>query len=174
MYGLLLVAIIGSTLLVFTLLKITTTMSVKIAAYALDFALVFGFACYLTHVNIASKLATGYMVIALDIAVALLATLIYGVLIVIIHNKLPRLSKVLNFIVVVLGVSVAFPLTIDFITSILKVLGIMNTTWTKLTIFADGFMNTVVHNAIIVLLSVPVFIGRMKYLNSKEVHNERV
>lgn len=166
-YGILLFVMFASVLMAITLFKITTTMSVKIAAYTLDFALVFGFACYFAHGLMASNFQVGNLIYLLDIAIGILAALTYGVLLVLIHHFLPRVSKVLNFFAVVLGVSVAFPLAIDFITTILKVIGVMDTTWSKLPIFVDNIKNIVAHNAIIVLLSIPVFIGRMKYLDKE-------
>lgn len=167
--AILVLSIFASVLMAITLFKIATIMSVKITAYAFDFALVFGFSWYLAHGLLARNFELGNMIYLFDIAIGTFVALTYGVLLVLIHNFFPKFSKVINFVAVVLGVSVAFPLAISFITDILKIVGVMNTSWTRLPIFADTFMNTVIHNAIIILLSIPVFIGRMKYLDTREI-----
>ena len=84
MYAILLMVIAFSVVAAITLFKLIAEYSVKISAYAIDFALVFGLSAYYIHQLVISKMVTGWMVYVLDIGVGILATLAYGILIVVI------------------------------------------------------------------------------------------
>lgn len=166
MLAILILSISLSVFAAITLFKLVSIYSVKLSAYALDFLLVFGVSAIYAHQLFINKLVSGWMVYACDIAVALLITLAYGILILIIHNKLPKVSYVLNFFIVLIGVSVAFPLALDLVSSLLKVLGVVKDSFTQISLFGNQTGNTILNYGIIVILAIPVYLGRMKYLNS--------
>jgi len=148
-----------------TLFKLIAEYSVKISAYAVDFALVFGLSAYYVHQFIVNKMVTGWMVYVLDIGVGILTTLAYGILIVVIHNKLPKISSVLNLVISIIGMSIAFPLALDLISSVLKVFGVVKESFTQINLFSNPTGNTILNYGIILILAIPVYRGRMKYLN---------
>ena len=165
MYAILLMVIALSVVAAITLFKLIAEYSVKISAYAIDFALVFGLSTYYIHQFVANKIVTGWMVYVLGIGVGILATLAYGILIVVIHNKLPKISSVLNLVISIVGMSIAFPLALDLISSILKVFGVVQESFTQITLFDNQTGNTILNYGIILILAIPVYRGRMKYLN---------
>ena len=168
MYAILLMVIAFSVVAAITLFKLIAEYSVKISAYAIDFALVFGPSTYYIHQFVANKMVTGWMVYVLDIGVGILATLAYGILIVFIHNKLPKISSVLNLIISIIGISIAFPLALDLISSILKVFGVVKESFTQITLFENQTGNTILNYGIILILAIPVYRRRMKYLNGED------
>lgn len=165
MYAILLMVIALSVVAAITLFKLIAEYSVKISAYAIDFALVFGLSTYYIHQFVANKIVTGWMVYVLDIGVGILTTLAYGILIVVIHNKLPKISSMLNLVISIVGMSIAFPLALDLISSILKVFGVVQESFTQITLFDNQTGNTILNYGIILILAIPVYRGRMKYLN---------
>ena len=165
MYAILLMVIALSVVAAITLFKLIAEYSVKISAYAVDFALVFGLSAYYVHQFIVNKMVTGWMVYVLDIGVGILATLAYGILIVVIHNKLPKISSVLNLVISIVGMSIAFPLALDLISSVLKVFGVVKESFTQINLFSNQTGNTIFNYGIILILAIPVYSGRMKYLN---------
>ena len=167
MYAILLMVIAFSVVAAITLFKLIAEYSVKISAYAIDFALVFGLSTYYIHQFVANKIVTGWMVYVLGIGVGTLATLAYGILIVVIHNKLPKISSVLNLIISIIGMSIAFPLALDLISSVLKVFGVVKESFTQITLFENQTGNTILNYGIILVLAIPVYRGRMKYLNGE-------
>src|SRR5574344_851746 len=154
MYAILLMVIAFSVVAAITLFKLIAEYSVKISAYAIDFALVFGLSGYYIHQFVANKIVTGWMVYVLDIGVGILATLAYGILIVVIHNKLPKISSVLNLIISIVGMSIAFPLALDLITSILKVFGVVKESFTQINLFSSQTGNTIFNYGIILILAI--------------------
>ena len=112
-------------------------------------------------------MVTGWMVYVLDIGVGILATLAYGILIVVIHNKLPKISSLLNLVISIIGMSIAFPLALDLISSVLKVFGVVKESFTQITLFENQTGNTILNYGIILVLAIPVYRGRMKYLNGE-------
>ena len=74
--------------LAISLYKMLAVSTVKIAAFAIDFALVFLLTCFYGHSFIGTKLATGNLVYLIDIALGIVATLAYGVLIILLHLSL--------------------------------------------------------------------------------------
>ena len=168
MYAILFMVIAFSVVAAITLFKLIAEYSVKISAYAIDFALVFGPSTYYIHQFVANKMVTGWMVYVLDIGVGILATLAYGILIVFIHNKLPKISSVLNLIISIIGISIAFPLALDLISSILKVFGVVKESFTQITLFENQTGNTILNYGIILILAIPVYRRRMKYLNGED------
>lgn len=72
---------------------------------------------------------------------------------------------VLNFFIVLIGVSVAYPMALDFISAVLKMLGIVKDTFTELSLFENGLWNKILHYLIIFILALPIFGSRIKYLN---------
>ena len=151
--------------LAISLYKMLAVSTVKIAAFAIDFALVFLLTCFYGHSFIGTKLATGNLVYLIDIALGIIATLAYGVLIILLHSRLPKVSMVLNFFIVLIGVSVAYPLALDFISAVLKMLGIVKDTFTELSLFENGLWNKILHYLIIFILALPIFGSRITYLN---------
>ena len=170
MYAILLMVIAFSVVAAITLFKLIAEYSVKISAYAIDFALVFGLSTYYIHQFVPNKMVTGWMVYVLDIGVGILATLAYGILIVFIHNKLPKISSVLNLIISIIGMSIAFPLALDLISSILIVFGVVKESFTQITLFENQTGNTILNYGIILILAIPVYRRRMKYLNNSVKH----
>lgn len=166
MYAILFMVIAFSVVAAITLFKLIAEYSVKISAYAIDFALVFGLSTYYIHQFVPNKMVTGWMVYVLDIGVGILATLAYGILIVFIHNKLPKISSVLNLIISIIGMSIAFPLVLDLISSILIVFGVVKESFTQITLFENQTGNTILNYGIILILAIPVYRRRMKYLNN--------
>ena len=167
MYAILLMVIAFSVVAAITLFKLIAEYSVKISAYAIDFALVFGLSAYYIHQLVISKMVTGWMVYVLDIGVGILATLAYGILIVVIHNKLPKISSLLNLVISIIGMSIAFPLALDLISSVLKVFGVVKESFTQINLFSNQTGNTILNYGIILVLAIPVYRGRMKYLNGE-------
>ena len=165
MYAILLMVTALSVVAAITLFKLIAEYSVKISAYAVDFALVFGLSAYYVHQFIVNKMVTGWMVYVLDIGVGILTTLAYGILIVVIHNKLPKISSVLNLVISIIGMSIAFPLALDLISSVLKVFGVVKESFTQINLFSNPTGNTILNYGIILILAIPVYRGRMKYLN---------
>ncbi len=170
MYAILFMVIAFSVVAAITLFKLIAEYSVKISAYAIDFALVFGLSTYYIHQFVPNKMVTGWMVYVLDIGVGILATLAYGILIVFIHNKLPKISSVLNLIISIIGMSIAFPLALDLISSILIVFGVVKESFTQITLFENQTGNTILNYGIILILAIPVYRRRMKYLNNSVKH----
>ena len=167
MYAILLMVIAFSVVAAITLFKLIAEYSVKISAYAIDFALVFGLSTYYIHQFVPNKMVTGWMVYVLDIGVGILATLAYGILIVVIRNKLPKISSLLNLVISIIGMSIAFPLALDLISSVLKVFGVVKESFTQITLFENQTGNTIVNYGIILVLAIPVYRGRMNYLNGE-------
>src|SRR5699024_4964446 len=85
---------------------IISIYSVKISAFLIDFIVV-GLAFY---ISIKDKLD-----IKLAIPISITVVIIYGILLVLINQKLPRISKLLNYIIAFIGSSVALWLALDFI-----------------------------------------------------------
>lgn len=171
MFALLFIIIMFSVVAAISFYRLIAVYSVKIAAYALDYALVFGVSAFYVHQALTSKVMGSWIIYAIDGVVALLATLLYGIIILVIHHRLPKMSSVLNFIIVVVGVSIAFPLALDFISSILKIFGTVKDSFTQISLFGNQTGNLVLNYGIILLLAIPVYMGRMRYLN-QEVKNE--
>ena len=86
------------------------TYSVKISAFLIDFIVVgLGF-----YISIKDKLDN-----KLDIPISVTVIIIYGILLVLINQKLLKISKLLNYIISFIGSAVALWLACDFITSVL-------------------------------------------------------
>ena len=153
------------------LYKTIAVSSVKIAAFAIDFALVFAVVAYYSHSLIACKITSGNLMYLADIILGITAMLIYGTLLLLIHNRFSMVSNILNFIIAVIGVSVAYPLALDFISTVFKVLGIIQDTFTRLHILDSQIANNFIHYLIIFLLAIPVCKARTKYLNSSNNDN---
>ncbi len=75
-----------------------TTYSVKISAFLIDFIVVgLGF-----YISIKDKLDS-----KLAIPLSITVVIVYGILLVLINQKLPKVSKFLNYIIAFIGSSVA-------------------------------------------------------------------
>ncbi|HGD1239935.1 TPA: hypothetical protein ACINME_001375 [Streptococcus agalactiae] len=133
-----------------------TTYSVKISAFLIDF-LVVGLGFY---ISIKDKL-DNKSAIPLSITVVI----IYGILLVLINQKLPKVSKFLNYIIAFIGSSVALWLALDFITNALAAFKIIGQTYHQLPITKSMMINSFIHYVIVFLISIPVYKGRMKFIH---------
>ena len=132
-----------------------STYSVKISAFLIDFIVVgLGF-----YISIKDKLDS-----KLAIPLSITVVIIYGILLVLINQKLPKVSKFLNYIIAFIGSSVALWLALDFITSTLSAFKIIGQTYHQLPITKSMMINSFIHYVIVFLISIPVFKGRMKFI----------
>ncbi|HES9370866.1 TPA: hypothetical protein VPJ02_001748, partial [Streptococcus pyogenes] len=88
----------------------------------------------------------------------------YGILLILINQKLPKISKLLNYIIAFIGSAVALWLALDFITSTLAAFKIIGQTYHQLPITKNMMINSFIHYVIVFLFSIPVFKGRMKFI----------
>lgn len=131
-----------------------STYSVKISAFLIDFIVVgLGF-----YISIKDKLDN-----KLAIPLSITVVIIYGILLVLINQKLPKISKLLNYIIAFIGSSVALWLALDFITNTLAAFKIIGQTYHQLPI-TKSMINSFIHYVIVFLISIPVFKGRMKFI----------
>ncbi len=158
--------------LAISLYKMIAVSSVKIAAFAIDFALIFILVCFYGHSLLVGKLDVGNLIYLIGVMLGIVSILAYGIAIMVLHIKLPKISKFLNLLVVFIGVSVAYPLALDFFSALLKMLGIVKNTFTRLHLLDSQIANNFIHYLIIFLLALPVYKARMKYLNSSD--NDKV
>ncbi|HDB3110101.1 hypothetical protein [Helcococcus ovis] len=132
-----------------------TTYSVKISAFLIDFIVVgLGF-----YISLKDKLDN-----KLAIPLSITTVVVYGILLVLINQKLPKVSKFLNYIIAFIGSAVALWLALDFITSTLSAFKIIGQTYHQLPITKSMMLNSFIHYVIVFLISIPVFIGRMKFI----------
>ena len=132
-----------------------TTYSVKISAFLIDFIVVgLGF-----YISIKDKLDN-----KLAIPLSITVVIVYGILLVLINQKLPKVSKFLNYIIAFIGSSVALWLALDFITSTLSAFKIIGQTYHQLPIAKNMMINSYIHYVIVFLISIPVFKSRMKFI----------
>ncbi|HEO0235714.1 TPA: hypothetical protein VA736_002373 [Streptococcus agalactiae] len=132
-----------------------STYSVKISAFFIDFIVV-GLGFYIsTKDKLDNKLA---------IPLSITVVIIYGIMLVLINQKLPKVSKFLNYIIAFIGSSVALWLALDFITSTLIAFKIIGQTYHQLPITKSMMINSFIHYVIVFLISILVFKGRMKFI----------
>ena len=133
-----------------------TTYSVKISAFLIDFIVVgLGF-----YISIKDKLDN-----KLAIPLSITVVIIYGILLVLINRKLPKVSRFLNYIIAFIGSSVALWLALDFITSTLTAFKIIGQTYHQLPITKNMMINSFIHYVIVLLISLIVYESRMKFIN---------
>ena len=132
-----------------------STYSVKISAFLIDFIVVgLGF-----YISIKDKLDN-----KLAIPLSITVVIVYGILLVLINQKLPKVSKFLNYIIAFIGSAVALWLALDFITNTLAAFKIIGQTYHQLPITKNMMINSFIHYLIVFLISIPVFKGRMKFI----------
>ncbi|HGK8011313.1 TPA: hypothetical protein ACJ7A5_001617, partial [Streptococcus pyogenes] len=100
----------------------------------------------------------------LAIPLSITVVIIYGILLVLINRKLPKVSRFLNYIIAFIGSSVALWLALDFITNTLAAFKIIGQTYHQLPITKSMMINSFIHYVIVFLISIPVFKGRMKFI----------
>lgn len=116
-----------------------TTYSVKISAFLIDFIVVgLGF-----YISIKDKLNN-----KLAIPLSITVVIIYGILLVLINQKLLKFSKFLNYIIAFIGSAVALWLALDFITSTLSAFKIIGQTYHQLPITKNMMINSFIHYVI--------------------------
>lgn len=163
--GILILLLVLSISLAISLYRLIAVTSIKISAFALDFALIFFATIYLAHQYLQPSFSSSVATYAIYILMGLTTLFAYGVLILMLHRKFPRMSKAMNFFIVLVGISVAFPLALDFGSAVLKAVGIIKNTVTMLPIFESNSANMFVHYLMIFLISIPTFNARMRYMD---------
>lgn len=91
---------------------------------------------------------------------------IYGFITLTIHHLLPKISKVLNYIISVIGVSVAIPLAISFFTAVVNMFNSNIKATNHIQLLNNPTADKIVYIVIFVLLAIPVWNIRMEKLNS--------
>lgn len=161
---------IGLLLLVLILFvgvfKIIALSSIKITAFAIDFFLIFFFTIYYLHGLVSVKISSGNAVYFWDFVLGLVAVVIYGVVILFIHHMFPNVSKVLNYVISFVGVSVAIPLAISFATSFINMINSNVKVTDHIQLLNNATADKIVYIVIFVLLAIPVWNIRMEKLNS--------
>lgn len=111
------------------------------------------------YISIKDKL-DNRLAIPLSIAIVI----IYGILLVLINQKQPKVIRFLNYIIAFIGSAVALWLALDFITNTLATFKIIGQTYHQLPITKNMKINSFIHYVIVFLISIPVFKGRMKFI----------
>ncbi|MBY4977245.1 hypothetical protein [Streptococcus suis] len=115
LYGLIIVAAI-------CLFFFFAKTSVKLTCFAIDFVAVFIYTIYLLHGPVSSKISSGNMIYFWDVLFGLTSIVVYSFLMLLLTIYLPKVSKIINFVIVYFGVGIGICLAIDFITSLLSIL----------------------------------------------------
>lgn len=135
---------------------LVSTYSVKISAFLIDFVVI-GFG---TYISIRDKLDN-----KISIPLSLLVIIIYGIILILLNQKLPKLSKFINYIIAFIGSAVALWLALEFITSVLVTFKITSKTYHQIPFTKTLMINNFIHYVIVFLISIPVFKGRMKFIH---------
>lgn len=159
-------AIILVTLLFVGLYKLIALLSLKITAFAVDFLLIFIYTTTFMHSAVSVKISSGYVVYFWDIVFGILAMGIYGFLILLIHRLLPIVSKVLNYFITFIGVSVAISLATSFATSFINIFNSNFKPTNHILLLNNVTADKVVYIVIAILIAIPVWNVRMEKLNS--------
>lgn len=146
--------------------KFIAISSVKVAAFTIDFFLVFFYTIYYLHGLVSVRISSGNVVYFWDVVFGLISVGIYGFIILTIHHLLPKLSKVLNYIISVVGVSVAIPLAISFSTAVVNMFNSNIRATNHIQLLNNPTADKIVYIVIFVLLAIPVWNVRMEKLNS--------
>lgn len=162
MIGVVLIVLI----LFFGLYKLIALSSVKFTAFAIDFLLIFFYTIYYLHNLVSVKISSGYAIYFWDFVFGLIAIGIYGSIILTIHHLFPTISKVLNYIISVIGVSVAVPLAISFATATINMFNSNIKTTEHIQLLNNDLADKIVYIVIFVLLAIPVWQTRMEKLDN--------
>ena len=103
------------------LYKNITLFSFKTLAFGVDFFLIFFYSIYFFHPHVAVKLFEGKLQYLLDIAIGVLAILIYGLVILSINDSFPMISSILNLFIALVGTSIAVPFVIGLLSPIIQI-----------------------------------------------------
>jgi cation transport ATPase len=103
------------------LYKNITLFSFKTLAFGVDFFLIFFYSIYFFHPHVAVKLFEGKLQYLLDIAIGVLAILIYGLVILSINDSFPKISSMLNLFIALVGTSIAVPFAIGLLSPIIQI-----------------------------------------------------
>jgi putative conjugative transposon membrane protein len=153
MIGLLLLVLI----LFVGMFKLIALFSIKITAFAIDFFLIFFFTIlYYLHWLISVKILSGNAVYFWDFVLGLVAVVIYGVVILFIHHMFPNVSKILNYVISFMGVSVVIPLAISFATSFINMINSNVKATNHIQLFNNATADKIVYIVMFILLAIPV------------------
>ena len=103
------------------LYKNITLFSFKTLAFGVDFFLIFFYSIYFFHPHVAVKLFDSKLQYLLDIAIGILAILIYGLVILSINDSFPTISSMLNLFIALVGTSIAVPFAIGLLSPIIQI-----------------------------------------------------
>ena len=137
---------------------LVSTYSVKISAFLIDFIIV-GFSIYFALEHKVS--------LKISIPLSILGVFVYGIILILINQKLPFLGKFINYVAAFIGASVALYLALDFITNALTLVGILKDSFTKIPFTKVDGINTFINYVIAFFISLPIYKGRMKFINGE-------
>lgn len=157
LYGLIIVAAI-------CLFFFFAKTSVKLSCFAIDFVAVFIYTIYLLHDAISSKISSGNMIYFWDVLLGLASVVVYGFLLLLLTIYLPKVSKIINFVIVYFGVGIGICLATDFITSLLSIFNSNIEATYRLQFLNNHLANDVFYYILFFFVSIPVWKKRMDYL----------
>ncbi len=104
--------VLAIIIVILTLIKLGTVTSVRITALYFDYVIISVFGTYLLHTLLSTLITDDKLVWFLSVIITILILIGYYILTIIINEKLPILSKILNYIVSLVGAVMATRLSI--------------------------------------------------------------
>lgn len=99
-----------------------------------------------------------------DVLFGLASVVVYGFLMLLLTIYLPKVSKIINFVIVYFGVGIGICLATDFITSLLSIFNSNIEATYRLQFLNNDLANDVFYYVQFLFVSIPVWKKRMDYL----------
>ncbi len=160
--------VLAIIIVILTLIKLGIVTSVRITALYFDYVVISIFGIYLLHTLLSNLITDDKLVWFLSVIITILILIGYYILTIIINEKLPILSKILNYIVSLMGAIMATRLSIYIFKVIFGMFNDRVVANGDLTFFDSNIANKIIQLIFAAVLSIYIYGRRIKLISEGE------
>lgn len=154
--------VLAIIIVMLTLIKLGIVTSVRVTALYFDYVIISIFGIYLLHTLLSTLITDDKLVWFLSVIITILILIGYYILTIIINEKLPILSKILNYIVSLVGAVMATRLSIYIFKVIFGMFNDRVVANGDLTFFDSSIANKIIQVTFSLIISFSIYNYRIR------------
>lgn len=154
--------VLAIIIVILTLIKLGIVTSVRVTALYFDYVIISIFGIYLLHTLLSTLITDDKLVWFLSVIITILILIGYYILTIIINEKLPILSKIINYIVSLVGAVMATRLSIYIFKVIFGMFNDKVVANGNLTFFDSSIANKIIQLTFSFIISFSIYSYRMR------------